>query len=57
MCKIYLDRSAIKESFVEEARSAELYNMILSCVGIDHAFNTVEKVIDDNNGIECGSLA
>ena len=55
--KRYLDRSAIKGNFVEEARSAELYNMILSCVGIGHALNTVEKVKDENNGIECGCMA
>ena len=37
----YLDRSTIQGNSVEEARtSAELYNMILSCVGIGYALNT-----------------
>lgn len=42
---------------VAEARSGELFNMILSCVADGHALNTIEKVRDDNHGQECGYLA
>ncbi len=43
---------------MEEARSKELFNMIFSCVAGGHALNaTIEKVHDDNNGLECGYLA
>ena len=31
--------------------------MILSCVADGHALNTIEKVRDDNQGLECGYLA
>ena len=30
--------------------------MILSCVSSGHALNTIEKVRDDNTGVECGYL-
>ncbi len=42
---------------MEEARSKELFNMIFSCVTGGHALNTIEKVCDDNNGLECRYLA
>ena len=42
---------------VEEARSKELYNMILSSVAEGHALNTIEKARDNNNGVECAYLA
>ena len=38
----------------DEARSKELYNMILSCVAGGHALNTIEKVWDSNNNVKCG---
>lgn len=53
----YLTRPATKGDVAEEARSSELYNMILQCVGDGHALNTVEKARDDNNGLECGHEA
>ena len=31
--------------------------MILSCVAGGHAFNTIDKVRDENNGVECGYKA
>ncbi len=52
-----LDSPARNGDAVEEARSKELYNMILSCVAGGHALNTIEKVRDDNNGLECGFKA
>jgi len=51
----FITRAAIQGDTIEEARSAELFNMILSCVGDGHALNTVEKVRDDNG--ECGHSA
>ena len=55
--KHFVSQAATAGNAVEEARSMELYNMILSCVGGGHALNTIEKVKDDNNGLECGYLA
>ena len=55
--KAYLDRPPVVGDVVEEARSKELYNMILSCVAGGHALNTIEKVRDTNNDKECGYLA
>ena len=55
--KHYITRQATAGNPVETARSSELYNMILSCVGDGHALNTVEKVKDANAGVECGHLA
>ena len=55
--KDFLTRPATAGDAVEEARSKELYNMILSCVADGHALNTIEKVRDDNQGLECGYLA
>ena len=55
--KDLLDSPATVGNTVEEARSKELYNMILSCVAGGHALNTIEKVRDDNNGLECGFKA
>ena len=53
-----LDNPATVGNPVEEARSKELFNMIFSCVAGGHALNaTIEKVHDDNNGLECGYLA
>ena len=52
-----LDNPATVGNPVEEARSKELFNMIFSCVAGGHALNTIEKVRDDNNGLECGYLA
>ena len=49
-----LDNPAIAGNAVQEARSKELFNMILSCVAGGHALNTIEKVRDDNAGLECG---
>ena len=50
-------RAAATGNLTEEMRSLELFNMILSCVGGGHALNTIEKVNDDNNGLECGYSA
>jgi hypothetical protein len=55
--KDLLDNAATIGDLVQEARSKELYNMILSCVADGHALNTIEKVRDNNNGLECGYLA
>ena len=55
--KDFLTRGAKIGDVVEEARSKELYNMLLSCVSDGHALNTIEKVRDENNGLECGYLA
>ena len=55
--KSFFSSAATAGDAVEAARSMELYNMILSCVGGGHALNTIEKVKDDNNGLECGYLA
>ena len=55
--KDFLTRPATPGDAVEEARSKEFYNMILSCVADGHALNTIEKVRDDNDGLECGYLA
>ena len=52
-----MTRPANSEDAAEVARSSEIYNMILQCVGDVHALNTVEKSRDDNNGIECGHQA
>ena len=55
--KDLLDNPATSGDIVAEARSKELYNMILSCVANGHALNTIEKVRDSNNNIECGYKA
>ena len=55
--KAFIDRPADPENAVEVARSQELFNMILSCVGDGHALNTVEKCRDENDGKECGHAA
>ena len=56
--KDFLTRGANPGDVVEEACSKkELFNMLLSCVSDGHALNTIEKVRDDNNGLECGFLA
>ena len=52
-----LDAAATPGNIIEEARSKELFNMILSCVAGGHALNTVEKVRDDAGGKECGYSA
>ena len=55
--KDFLTRGATPGDRVEEARTKELYNMLLSSVSDGHALNTIEKVRDDNSGLECGYLA
>ena len=55
--KVFVTRAATPLDMIEEARSMELFNMILSCVGSGHALNMVEKIRDDNNGKECGYSA
>jgi len=55
--KGFIHRAATVGNPTEEMRSLELFNMILSCVGGGHALNTIEKVKDDNNGLECGYSA
>ena len=55
--KDFLTRLVTTGDAVDEARSKELCNMILSCVADGHALNTIEKVRDDNQGLECGYLA
>ena len=52
-----LDAPATVGDAVGEARSKELFNMLLSCVADGHALNTIKKVRDDNKGLECGHLA
>ena len=42
--KDLLDNPATPGDVIAEARSKELYNMILSCVAGGHALNTIEKV-------------
>lgn len=54
--KHYLSRPANTSKSNEVARSSELYNMLLECVGDGRALNTVEKV-KDSGGIECGFSA
>ena len=49
-----LDNPAVPGDAVEEARSKELFNMILSSTSRGHGLNVIEKVRDDNNGLECG---
>ena len=51
--KDFISRPADPTDLAEVARSMELFNMILACVGSGHALNTVEKVRDDNAGLEC----
>ena len=55
--KDLLDNPATPGDVISEARSKELYNMILSCVAGGHALNTIEKVRDSNNNVECGYKA
>ena len=55
--KDLLDNPAMAGDVVAEARSKELYNMILSCVAGGHTLNTTEKVCDSNRNIECGYKA
>ena len=55
--KGFLDNPAVPGNAVEEARSKELFNMILSSVSGGHALNAIEKVRDDNQGVECGFKA
>ena len=55
--KSFITQPATPGDTVAEARSMELFNMMLSSVGDGHALNTVEKVRDDNNGTECGYKA
>ena len=52
-----LDAPATVGDAVGEARSKELFNMLLSCVADGHALNTIKNVNDDNKGLECGHLA
>ena len=52
--KGFLDNAAVPGNTVEEAHSKELFNIILSSALRGHALNVVEKVRDDNNGLECG---
>ena len=42
---------------IEETRSKELFKIILSFVADSHALNTIVKVRDDNNNLECEYLA
>ena len=42
--KGFLDAAATLGNVVEEVRSKELFNMILSCVAGGHALNTIKKV-------------
>ena len=55
--KNLLDGPASVGNVIEKARSKDLYNMILSCVAVGHALNTIQKVCDDENGVECGYKA
>ena len=51
--KDLLDNSDTAGDVVAEARSKELYNMIISCVTSGHALNTIKKVRDSNKNVEC----
>ena len=42
---------------IEEERSMQLFNVILSCFGTGHALNTVDKLCGDNTGQEFGHSA
>ena len=59
--KGFLDAAATPGNVVEEARSKELFNMILSCVACGHALNTVERSrmmqVEPNADIAHGKLS
>ena len=55
--KGFLDNPATVGDLIEETRRKDLFNMILSCVADGDALNTIEKVRDENNNLQCGYLA